>query len=149
MTGKQKLKGDKFERDAAKDLSVNSGEWKRNPGSGSLGTNLGMSELTGDVTGKYPWFAKLLKAENKVGYGTSKQITVKREWFTKVREQAQLDNKYPVVLLKFDDVTGGDIGSAKVICINFDTWNSLMEDLEDLYIHYLKLLEKDFENGNK
>lgn len=147
MTNKQKIKGSKFERDAAKELSVNSGEWKRTPGSGSLGTNLGMPDLMGDVSGKYPWFTKKIKAENKVGYGTSKQITVKRQWFTKVREQANLDNKYPCVLLKFDDVTGGDLGSAKIICFNFDTFNSMMADIEELYVHYLKLLEREFNDA--
>lgn len=150
MSSPQKNKGSKFERDAAKYLTAGSGEWKRIPGSGSLGTNLHDSGLMGDLTGKYPWFTKLFKAENKVGYGTSKQITVKREWFLKVREQAKLDNKFPCVLLKFDDVTGGDIESAKIICFNFDIWLEMMEDLEQLYIEYIKLLEKDFqENVNK
>jgi len=146
MTSASKIKGSKFERDAAKELSVNSGEWKRIPGSGSLGVILNDSSLMGDLNGKYPWFKKGIKSQNKVGYGTSKQITVKREWFTEIREQAKLDNKYPCVLLKFDDVKNGDLGSAKVICFNFDTFNSMMSDLEELYIHYLKLLEKDFKN---
>ncbi len=149
MSSPQKLKGSKWERDAAKDLSVYSGIWKRIPGSGSLGTNLHMSELTGDLHGHYPWFKKQFKAEGKIGYGTSKQITVKREWFEKVRLQAELDNKFPCVLLKFDNVTGGDIGSAKIIAFNVDTFNAMMKELEELYAEYLKLLERDFENDNK
>ena len=141
---RSKIKGDKFERDAAKVLSVNGGNWRRIPGSGSIGTSLKISDLTGDLAGTYSWFTKALRGEAKVGYGTSKQMQLKREWFTKVREQANLDNKYPVVIVKFNDVTGGDIGSATAICINIDTWNLMMKDIQRLNDEYLALLEKHY-----
>lgn len=146
MSSPQKIKGSKWERDAAKDLSENGGEWKRIPGSGSLGTNLGMSNLTGDLHGSYPWFKKQFKAEGKVGYGTSKQITLKREWFTQIRDQAKLNNNYPCVLFKFDDVTGGDRGSAKVISFNIDTWNQMMGDMNEIYEHYLKYVQMEYDS---
>jgi hypothetical protein len=142
MASKQKDKGSRFERESAAELSVNGGAWKRIPGSGALGTNLHLSYLTGDVDGKYPWFKKAFKAENKFGYGTSKRITILREWLTKNRAQCELDNKYPCLLLKFDSVTGGDLGSAKLICFNFDTWNKLMADIEELYTEYVAMLDK-------
>jgi hypothetical protein len=142
MASKQKDKGSRFERESAVELSSHGGSWKRIPGSGSLGTNLHLSYLTGDVNGHYPWFKRAFKAENKFGYGTSKQITIKRDWILKNRLQSQSDNKYPCLLLKFDNVTGGDIGSAKLICFNFDTWNTLMTDIEELYTEYVALLDK-------
>ncbi len=143
---RSKAKGDNFERWAAKQLTEHQGVWRRIPGSGSIGTNLKMSNLTGDLEGRYPWFTKAFKGEGKVGYGTSKQMTVKREWFTKVREQAGLDNKYPAVILKFNDVTGGDIGSATVICFNMDTWSSMMKDLDELYQEYLVMLNQHYKD---
>ena len=144
MSSPSKNKGSRWEREAAKELSESGGDWKRIPGSGSLGSNLGISNLMGDLTGRYPWFKKLIKAENKVGYGTSKQITLKREWILKNREQANLDSKYPCLIFKFDDVTGGDLGSAKVIAFNIDTWNEMMSDIQDIYEQYLKLLEEEY-----
>lgn len=141
---RSKAKGDNFERGIAKVLSVYGGKWRRIPGSGSIGTNLKMSNLTGDLEGTYPFFSKAFKGEAKVGYGTSKQMQLKREWFTKVREQSKLDNKYPAVIVKFNDVTGGDIGSATAICFNVDTWNSLMQDIQRLYDEHLALLEKHY-----
>lgn len=142
MYNRSKQKGDTFERKAAKMLTINGGTWRRIPGSGSIGTNLKMSNLTGDLEGHYPWFKKGIKGESKVGYGTSKQMQLKREWFTKVREQSILDNKYGVVVVKFDDVTGGDIGSATAMCINLDTWNLMMKDIQELYSEYIALLDK-------
>jgi hypothetical protein len=139
---RSKIKGDKFERDAAKMLSENGAIFKRVPGSGSIGTNLGMASLTGDLQGHYPWFRRDFRLEAKVGYGTSKQMTLKREWFTKIRDQAALDNKYPAVVIKFNDVTGGDIGSATAICFNLDVWNQLMSDIKELNDEYTVLLEK-------
>lgn len=144
MYNRSKVKGAIFERRAAKILTIHQGVWKRIPGSGSIGTNLKMSNLTGDLIGYYPWFTKSFKGESKVGYGTSKQMTFKREWFTKVREQSEVDNKYPAVIVKFNDVTGGDIGSATAICFNLDTWNSMMKDLEELYVEYLVMLDKHY-----
>lgn len=141
---KSKDKGSRFERDSAKDLSVNGGLWKRIAGSGSLGSNLGQPELMGDVHGSYPFFKRKIKAEGKFGYGNSKRMTIQREWITKNREQANLDNAYPCLLLKFNDVTGGDIGSAKLICFNYDVWNQMMLDVQELYQNYLKLVEKDY-----
>lgn len=148
---RSKAKGDRFEREVAKDLSVHGGKWRRIPGSGSIGTNLKMSNLTGDLEGTYPWFTKAIKGEAKVGYGTSKQMQLKREWFTKVREQAKADNKYPVVIVKFDDVTGGDLGSAVAVCINMDTWNTMMSDIERLNDEYIALLNKHYgtDKGNE
>ena len=143
MTFKSKDKGSRWERESASELSKSGGSWKRIPGSGSLGTNLKMPELMGDLSGHYNWFKKKFLGEGKFGYGGSKQLTLKREWITKNREQAVLNNSYPTLLLKFSDVTSGD-GSAKLICFNFDTWNQMMSDVQELYENYLKLVEKDF-----
>ena len=135
---KSRDKGNRFEREAVHELEEFANA-RRVPGSGSIGTNLGLSTLTGDVHLKYPWFSKSFKCECKTGYGTPNQMQFKREWVTKVREEANANNNYPAVLLKFSGVTFGDLGSAKQICFSFDVWNKLMSEVEDLYEDNIKL----------
>jgi len=40
---------------------------------------------------------------------------------------------------------GGDRESAKVICVNVDTWNDMMEEIKGLYLDYLTLLKETYE----
>lgn len=117
---------------------------KRQPSSGAFGTQIHDASLTGDVVVKYPWW-KMLHIEAKTGYGGSKSMNVKRNWFEKVRREAKLANRYPVVALKFKGVTGGDLGSAKVICINVDTWLKMMQEIEYLYMENLSRIKEDYE----
>lgn len=117
---------------------------KRQPSSGAFGTQIHDASLTGDVVVKYPWW-KTLHIEAKTGYGGSKSMNVKREWFEKVRKEAKLARRYPVVALKFKGVTGGDLGSAKVICINIDTWQAMMQEIEYLYLENLARIKEDYE----
>ena len=142
MGKSQRTKGKAFERLVANAFSKTGGDWKRIPGSGAIGTNLKMSNLTGDVVGRYPWWSKGFKGECKVGYGTSKQMTFKRLWITKNREEAELDHKWPCIILKFNNVTSGDLESAKVIGFNWDTWGEMMQEIEELYAENLHLREQ-------
>jgi len=105
--------------------------------------------LTGDVVVEYPWFNKPLHVECKYGYGTSKQMVVKREWLTKVRGEAKGARRYPVLAIKFRDVTGGDLESAKILCINYDTWKAMMKEFSYLYLEYLSMLRQEYERKEK
>jgi len=118
---------------------------KRQPSSGAFGTQIHDAALTGDLTVGYPWWHKLLHIEAKFGYGGSKSMSIKREWFEKVRIEAKLANRYPIVALKFRDVTGGDVESAKVICINIDTWLAMMQEISYLYAENLSRIKEDYE----
>ena len=131
--------GDRWERELAKEL-----DGKRQPSSGAFGTLTNRSSLTGDVVTRYPWWNKPLHIECKYGYGGSKSMSIKREWIEKVRKESQLNHRYPILAIKFRDVTSGDLASAKVICIDLETWKDLMQEIEYLYLEYLALLEKQF-----
>lgn len=140
---KIKEMGDRWEREVAKRL-----KGRRQPTSGAFGTQHNEPSLTGDVVVHYPWWNRQLHLECKAGYGGSKSLTLKREWFEKVRAEAILAKRYPVVAVKFKGVTGGDIESAKVICINFDVWERMMKEIEYMYLDMLSMLEAEYEGGD-
>lgn len=135
-------KGKRWEREASKYLSKYGGDWNRIPGSGAMASQLGDASLGSDMVGRYPWWTKNLRGEAKYGYGGSKQMTLKRGWITKNREEAAAARDWPCLVLKFKGVTGGDIESAKLICFNFDTWLAMMYELQELYEENIKLLER-------
>lgn len=139
----QRKKGDRWERILAKELGG-----KRQPSSGAFGTQHKDASLTGDVIVKYPWWREL-HIECKVGYGGSKQMSVKREWFTKVRKEAEAARRYPAVALRYKNVTGGDIGSAEIVAFNIDTWRRMMRELSFLYEEYLGFLKERYEKENE
>jgi Holliday junction resolvase len=133
MTNPQKIKGTNWERVLAKQLGEHAEVAKRIPGSGALGTTLGDSRLTGDVYVKYKFMPRSLKIEAKYGYGGSTQMTIKRLWMTKVREESSANNSIPAVAIKFRDVTGGDTESSKWICFTVEDWNGLVKYLNELF----------------
>jgi hypothetical protein len=114
MTNKQKVKGSTWERDAVNILTslIKSGTWKRIPGSGAMGTALGESLLTGDITGSVNGYPKKFKAECKVGYNPStdkevKSFSLKKEWLDKIRMESETAYATPILLGKFDNARGG------------------------------------------
>lgn len=133
MTNKSKIKGSKWERDAIKQLAPYAEAAKRTPGSGALGTTLKESRLTGDGYLKYKFLPTHLKLEMKYGYGGAKQMTIYKEWMEKIRMESRADNSIPAVVIKFRDVTGGDIESAKWICFSIEDWNRLVKHLDELF----------------
>jgi hypothetical protein len=133
MTNPSKIKGSKWERDAIKQLSKNAEYAKRTPGSGAIGTVLHESRLTGDGTLRYKFLPTHIKTEMKYGYGGNTQMSVKRLWMEKVREECKADNSIPAVLIKFRDVTHGDIESAKWICFTLEDWDRIVMHLNELF----------------
>lgn len=103
MVNSAKIKGSTFERDFVKYLNDNliGGEFKRIPGSGAIGTVINEPFLKGDISGKVIGVPKKLKGECKAGYGGSTQLTVKREWLTKIAEEAFQDFAIPFLAGKF------------------------------------------------
>ena len=114
MTNKSKTKGSKFEHDAVNILnsSIDGAHFRRIPGSGAIGTSLGESLLTGDISGSVDNFPKKFKVECKAGYNSSsnkevKQFTLKKEWLDKIWSEAQDVYALPILIGKFDNVHSG------------------------------------------
>jgi hypothetical protein len=136
---KNKDKGSRWERDAV--LLLNQqfpSTWRRNPGSGALGTILDMPILKGDLVGDYEFLPTTFVAEAKVGYGGT-QMQVRKEWFDKIKMEADQNFALPVVLLKFEK---SKTGVRHVIAMDFETWDKLMEFVENMHEELLGLYEK-------
>jgi hypothetical protein len=111
---KQKIKGSSFERQIAEYLNEKllDGHFKRIPGSGSIGTAVGESILTGDINGEIKGFPKTLKAECKFGYSNkagkdAKSLTLQKEWLDKIKQEAETNYRMPIFFGKFDNVHTG------------------------------------------
>lgn len=109
MVFKNKRKGNDFERQAVDILNalVRDSEWKRIPGSGSLGTALGEPLLTSDIVGKVNHIPKKFKVEAKVGYGGAKQFGLKKEWLDKIALEASATHSTPFLIGKFSGAREG------------------------------------------
>lgn len=144
MVNKNKDKGTRWERDAVNILNEKyPNVWRRNPGSGALGTILDMPFLKGDLVGDYEFLPIDLVAEAKVGYGGT-QMQLRKEWFDKIREEATQNYALPVVLLKFEKAR---TGVRQVIAMDFETWNEFMTIIESMHEELLGLYEKQQENN--
>ena len=109
MPSKSKRKGSDWERQAVEILNkaIVGGNFKKIPGSGMLGTILSEPLLTADIVGHIDSIPRALKIECKVGYGSAKQFTMKKEWLDKVKMEAQSDYSLPLLLGKFSGAREG------------------------------------------
>jgi len=144
---KQKDKGSRWEREAAELLNKEFPDsWKRIPMSGAMGTSLNITELDGDLQGRYSFFPHKFIGEAKVGYGGT-EMTVRKEWFDKVKLEAEKSYSLPVVVLKFEKARSG---VRHVIAMDFYTWDTLMTKFQELHEEVEKLrneLEKAIEDN--
>lgn len=151
MPIKSKDKGDGFEREAVRILNekLKYADFKRIPGSGSLGTTLGMPSLTSDISGEIDGFPRSLKIEAKVGYGNTKNkevksITLKKEWLDKVKGEAESTYSIPMLICKFDNVHSG---VKYFVSLDFETFAYLANEIsllkKELDLVYSKLKEND------
>lgn len=148
MVNKNKDKGTRWERDAVNELNENHpNTWRRNPGSGALGTILDMPFLKGDLIGDYEFLPFDIVAEAKVGYGGT-QMQIHKEWFDKIKEEANENYAIPVVLLKFEKAR---TGVRHVIAMDFETWNKILDYVESMHEELLGLYEKQegLQGGSK
>jgi hypothetical protein len=142
MVINSKDKGKRWEREAAKILNKSfPNVWTRIPLSGALGTVLEMPSLKADLIGEYYFLKNPIMAEAKYGYGGS-SMTIKKEWFDKIRIAAEETYSLPVVLLKFDNARSG---VRYVIALDFEAWDELMSDVERMHTELLNFYE-EFEN---
>lgn len=111
---KQKQKGDTAEREVRDLLNEKllDGEFKKQPGSGAIGTLVDESLLTGDLRGSIYGFPRKIKAECKAGYGNKahpecKSLRLEKEWLDKIRKEADNNFDLPLFFGKFDNVRSG------------------------------------------
>lgn len=128
---KQKKKGSDFERLAVAILNqhVKGSLWKKIPGSGAIGTTMGEPILQGDISGSVDSFRKQFKGEAKVGYGGATQLTLKKEWLDKIREEALRTNSIPFMIGKFSGARGG---VQVFVALDVDTFCELLNTVTEL-----------------
>lgn len=151
MTVNRKRKGTNWERELVKLLEqIPQGKARRVATSGAIGTYLEEPQLTGDVVLVLDDLPKKFRLECKVGYGGATQITLKREWFDKIKREAESSYSIPLVALKFSGVKEKD-ATKYVIAMDLDTFVSIMTylvnlklELDDLY-ERVNLLGRDKE----
>lgn len=130
-----KDKGTRWEKESVELLNEDfPNTWLRVPTSGAIGTIINLPMLKGDIRGKYDFLPFEFIGEAKVGYG-GKSMTIQKEWFDKVKEEAEESYGLPVVVLKFER---SRTGVKHVIAMDFETWNHIMEVIEYLDEDLLK-----------
>lgn len=131
MGNPKKAKGSQWVRDAVKLLAILCPEsyWKVIPGSGALGTILEEPLLGGDIVGRIVPLGKTIRAEAKVGYGGAKQFALKREWLTKIREEAERTHSIPMLFGKFSGARGS---SKHFVVLDFEAFGEVMERLVEI-----------------
>jgi Holliday junction resolvase len=123
---KQKIKGTNWEREFVELLEKNIGDInaKRIAGSGAIGTSLGEPLLSGDVTLKFNDIPNTFRIECKTGYGGSTQLTLKKEWLDKIRQEAQNTYSIPALAGKF---LGSRSGVKHFVVLDFQAFCDLIE----------------------
>lgn len=126
-----KRKGSQWERDLAELLTklIRKSIFRRVAGSGALGTIMIEPTLSSDVKGKVESIPQEFKVECKVGYGGATQLTVKKEWFDKVREEAARSFGIPFVACKF---SGAREGTRYFIAMDVDVFANLVNKITEL-----------------
>ncbi|MEM4134558.1 MAG: hypothetical protein QXV73_05115 [Candidatus Micrarchaeia archaeon] len=142
MVNSRKRKGTDWERELVKLLEqIPQSKAKRIATSGAIGTYLEEPQLTGDVVLMLDDLPKKFRIECKVGYGGSVQITLKREWFDKIKKEAQSSYSIPLVALKFSGVREKDV-VRYVIAMDLETFIDLMTYLVNLKLELDGLYER-------
>ena len=141
MTINQKDKGRRWERDATKKLNekIDNGDFKRIPGSGAMGTILKEPLLASDIQGSVPFLDKKLIFEAKVGYGGTKYMTIRKEWFDKVAEEAETALGIPALVCKFDNVR---VGTSVFIAFDIDVFADIMNEMSDMHKELTKVYNR-------
>jgi len=130
-----KRKGTQWERDLVVLINdeISGANAKRVAGSGSIGTALKEPLLQGDIKATFKGFQNNFRIEAKVGYGGDKQLTVKRDWLNKIKEEAGNSYSIPALACKFSGAKKMD-GVQYMIILDFDTFAYIMNTVHDLNV---------------
>jgi len=142
MVNREKKKGFDWERKIAEifndKLAIKN--WKRIPGSGALGTILNISSLRGDVKGNFNFMTKPILVEAKTGYGGSKQLTIKKEWLDKIKEEADTVYGIPILVCKF---LNARVGVKNFVVMDMDDFLDLISEAESIYTELVEFYTKE------
>lgn len=142
MVNSRKRKGTDWERELVKLLEqIPHSKAKRIATSGAIGTYLEEPQLTGDVIFMLDDLPKKFRIECKVGYGGAVQITLKREWFDKIKKEAESSYSIPLVALKFSGVREKE-AVKYVVAFDLETFIDLMTYLVNLKMELDGLYER-------
>lgn len=145
MVNKNKVKGTRWENQIVelfeKEIPLSAA--KRIPASGAMGTIMGEPLLQGDVVLKVYGLPSTIKIDNKVGYGGETQLTVKRDWLNKIREEAERTHSIPAVACKFSNARKAD-GVQYFIALDFLAFCGIMNHITKLQKELDKLAEKTY-----
>jgi hypothetical protein len=141
MPSPQKRKGARWERKAVELLEklVPESSWKKLAGSGAIGTVMKEPLLRGDISGVIPYLGKTFRVEAKVGYGGAKQLTFKREWLEKIREEAEGTYSIPLVVCKFSGARGE---SKHFVAMDFEAFADLLKQVKTISDSEAELLKR-------
>jgi len=131
MANKQKDKGTRWERDAVELLkeAFPTGQFRRMAGSGAIGTIMEEPLLAGDLSARFTFFPREFRIEAKTGYGGATQLAVKREWFIKIKEEAERTYSLPMLMGKFS----GSRGDCKYfVAFDYETFVVFMKIVEEI-----------------
>jgi len=131
MPSYSKRKGAQFEMEAVKMLTllIKDSEWKRVPGSGAMGTSLGIPLLFSDIVGKVKNFRQKFRVEAKAGYGGAQQFTMRKEWLDKILEEAKSTYSFPFLIGKY---SGAREGSRVFVVLDVNIFASLINEYTDM-----------------
>ena len=147
MVNKAKIKGSRWEHDLVEMLKekVGGSKVKRIAGSGAIGTSLNEPLLQGDVVAKFIGFPSTFRIECKTGYGGDTQLTVKREWLNKIKEEASSSNSIPVLACKFAGARKSD-GVQYFVALDIETFCGIINYVDDLKMEFDKEFIKNAES---
>lgn len=137
----QKDKGRRWERDATKKLNalIKNSNFKRIPASGAMGTILKEPLLASDIQGKVPYFNQKFLFEAKVGYGGTKYMTMRKEWFDKIAQEAETALGIPALVCKFDNVREG---TRMFVAFDIEIFADIMNEVNDLHEELTEVYKK-------
>ena len=133
MSNPKKIKGTAWENLLVQLLidKIDGARVKRIPGSGAIGTIVKEPFLQGDVRAVFQGLRRPFKFEAKVGYGGSKQLTIKKEWLDKIKEEASNDYSIPALACKFSGARKKD-GIQYFVVLDLDVFCDIMNIIYDM-----------------
>ena len=108
---------------------VEHGRFKRVPGSGAIGTIMKEPLLVSDIKGTVDGIENPFILEAKIGYGGSKQFTIKKSWLDKIENEARSRYGIPAIVCRF---SGSRNGVENFVVMDLDVFAFLLNKISEL-----------------
>lgn len=102
-------KGKRFELEVVGVLKslIPRGVFRKNPGSGAIGTAANIPFLQGDIWASVEGLPRPIYVETKFGYGGREQFSIKKMWLDKAIAQASSSRAIPIIISRFQGTRRG------------------------------------------